>query len=250
MAGLSADPIVGQSYQPAPISRESVISKAAEEIRRLIRARNLKPGDPLPVEVKLSQLLGISRSSVREALRILDGVGLVEKQPGRRVTVKDPSKLVVQPVVAESALLTALGVVYRVRTIVEERCAELAARNCTEEDIVEMEGHLAQFGEALKRDDGPTAAHAHAAFHSAVVTAARNPVLAGLFQQVRFSIAEVAARVPDSLRDPRQPRVHAAVLDAVRSRDVRRARGAIRRHFRILTPMIEFVTRAGGPDGP
>ena len=246
MDGLSGDLIVGQEYQPGLITRESVISKAADEIRRLISARNLKAGEPLPVEVRLSQLLGISRSSVREALRILDGLGLVEKQPGRRVVVKDPSKLVVRRAVAESALLNALPLVYHVRTLVEERCVALAVQNCTEEEIAEMEGHLAQFGEALKREDAITASHAHAAFHSAMVAAARNPVIAALFEQVRFSISEVATRVPDSLKDPRQLGVHAAVLDGVRARDARRAHAAMRRHFRILAPLIEFVARSGG----
>src|SRR2546421_10284523 len=90
---MSIDPNVEQSYVPVPINRESVISKAADEIRRLIGARNLKPGDVLPVELKLSKSLGISRGSVREALRVLDGLGLVEKEPGRRVIVGDRAKI-------------------------------------------------------------------------------------------------------------------------------------------------------------
>ena len=75
------------AYSPAPIRRESVISQAAQEICRVIEAERLSPGEALPPETRLSALLGISRNSVREALRVLHGLGYVEKAAGRRVVV-------------------------------------------------------------------------------------------------------------------------------------------------------------------
>ena len=57
------------AYGPSPIKRDSVISQAAQEICRIIEAERLAPGDTLPPETRLSQMLGISRNSVREALR-------------------------------------------------------------------------------------------------------------------------------------------------------------------------------------
>ncbi|OLD98792.1 MAG: hypothetical protein AUG80_07030 [Candidatus Rokubacteria bacterium 13_1_20CM_4_68_9] len=75
-------------------------------------------------------------------------------------------------------------------------------------------------------------------------------MLTALFQQVRFSIAAVAERLPESLRDSRQASIHTAVLEAIRGRDARRARTATRRHFRMIAPLIEFVTRSGEQEGP
>src|SRR5256885_13692116 len=75
------------AYNPSPIKRESVISRAAQEICRFIEAERLGPGDALPPETTLSQMLGISRNSLREALRVLHGLGHVEKAAGRRVVV-------------------------------------------------------------------------------------------------------------------------------------------------------------------
>src|SRR5881296_3372966 len=118
---MSIDPNVEQSYVPVPINRESVISKAADEIRRLIGAGNLKPGDALPVESKLSK----------------------------------------SPPIGEAAFLKALPVVYKVRGLVEERCAELAALHRTEEEVAELENYLALFQEARKRGDPVAAAHNH-----------------------------------------------------------------------------------------
>ena len=62
------------AYSPTPIRRESVISQAAQEICRCIEAERLSPGDALPPETRLSEMLGISRNSVREALRVLHGL--------------------------------------------------------------------------------------------------------------------------------------------------------------------------------
>src|SRR5712675_2233159 len=75
------------AYSPTPIRRESVISQAAQEICRFIEAEKLGPGEALPPETRLSQMLGISRNSLREALRVLHGLGHVEKTAGRRVVV-------------------------------------------------------------------------------------------------------------------------------------------------------------------
>ena len=74
-------------YSPSPIRRDSVISQAAQEICRYIEAERLSPGEALPPETRLSQMLGISRNSLREALRVLHGLGHVEKTAGRRVVV-------------------------------------------------------------------------------------------------------------------------------------------------------------------
>src|SRR5262249_37747920 len=75
------------TYHPAPVRRDSVITRAAQDLCRLIDAEALGPGSPLPTETRLAQMLGISRNSVREALRVLHGLGYVEKAAGRRVVV-------------------------------------------------------------------------------------------------------------------------------------------------------------------
>src|SRR5262249_17867885 len=154
-------------------------------------------------ELKLSKSLGISRGSVREALRVLDGLGLVEKQPGRRVIVADRSRLEVALPIGEAALLEALPVGLKNRGTVGERVAARAAQYRTEEGVAELAGYVALFEEARKRGDPVSAAHNHQAFHAGLVAAARNPVLTMLFQQVRFSIAAIGERLPESLRDAR-----------------------------------------------
>jgi GntR family transcriptional repressor for pyruvate dehydrogenase complex len=231
------------AYSPVPIARESIITKAAEEIRRLITADGLRAGDSLPGEIELSRMLRISRNSVREALRILDGLGFVEKTPGKRVVVARGAARPTSQAVERSALLEAMPVAARVRQIVEECCAELAAAADDEVQIAELKSHLAAFEDARKRGDFPAAGEAHAAFHATLVEAARNPILASLFEQVSFVRSEMAREAQETLRDPRQLSLHAAILCAIHDRDGRRAAAAVRRHFRAVAPVIEFVTK-------
>lgn len=229
-------------YEPARLGRESLITKTAEEIRRLIREEHLAPGAPLPPETRLSKMLGISRNSVREALRILDGLGFVEKQPGRRVVVRSvtgsPSRFF-----DRNALADAVPALHQARMAIEQRAAALAATSATEAEVAEMESHLARFTEALKRGDLAAAADAHENFHGALVSAAKNPILSSLFVQVRSLMAEISSQGRMTLRERRQLPLHGAVVQAIRARDARRAVAAIRRHFDTVAPLVEFMSR-------
>src|SRR6478672_9755097 len=95
------------AYGPSPIKRDSVISQAAQEICRIIEAERLAPGDTLPPETRLSQMLGISRNSVREALRVLHGLGYVEKAAGRRVVVTAGAHAALEQAIARQDLAAA-----------------------------------------------------------------------------------------------------------------------------------------------
>src|SRR6476620_2546080 len=117
-------------YAPAPIRRDSVITRAAQELCRLIEAEDLKAGAPLPTATRLAQMLGISRNSVREALRGLDGLGHVEKAAGRRVVVTAGAEGG-KGIFNESVMIEAAPVANEVRSHIAQRCAELAAARMT-----------------------------------------------------------------------------------------------------------------------
>ena len=239
-------------YRPLPIRRESVTGKAAEEICRYIEAERLEPGQRLPSELQLASMLGISRNSLREALRILDGLGFVEKRPDTGIVVKGPG-LPTASAPGRQAILDALPVTVQMRTIIEVRCAELAAAAASDGNLAEMESHVSRFEEALKRGDLVAATQAHGAFHDALVAAAHNPYLAAIFQQVRFVIAEIG---PLALRRTSwrrvQREIHREIFDALRRRDGRRAAAAVRKHFRDVGALVEFNVRhrrGGGENG-
>src|SRR5262245_844096 len=170
------------AYSPSPIKRDSVISQAAQEICRLIEAERLAPGDALPPETRLSQLLGISRNSVREALRVLHGLGYVEKAAGRRVVVTAASQGG-KSMFDESVLIEAAPIANEVRSHIAQKCAELAAERLTSAEFAEIERALAALEGAIARQDLAAAKAAHDAFHGLFLAGARNPLLVAMFNQ-------------------------------------------------------------------
>lgn len=237
-------------YRPALIARESVITKAAEEIRRLIKTERLRPDDPLPPETRLSQMLGISRNSVREALRILDGLGFIEKRPGRRVVVKSFCGPAVPKRLDRASLNDAVPVAYRVRLAIEERCAELLAQDGRQPAVAELESQVGRMRAALERRDPAAAAQAHEAFHASLVAATGNPVLSSMFESLRFVVGEMSRQGQGTFKRGRAVELHAAIVDAIRAHDPRAAAQAVRRHFRAVAPLAEFMAkepRSGRP---
>src|ERR1700757_323662 len=125
------------AYDPTPIRRDSVITQAAQEICRLIEAERLGPGDALPTESRLADLLGVSRNSVREALRVLHGLGYVEKAAGRRVIVTASAQSG-RSIFDERVLLEAAPLANLVRSQIAQQCVELAAERLTASELEDL----------------------------------------------------------------------------------------------------------------
>src|SRR5262245_30955106 len=223
------------AYSPAPIRRDSVISQAAQEICRVIEAERLSAGEALPPETRLSELLGISRNSVREALRVLHGLGYVEKAAGRRVVVTAASQGG-KSMFDESVLIEAAPVANEVRSHIAQRCAELAAERLTAPELAALE-------QAIARQDLAAAKAAHDAFHGLFLAGARNPLLVAMFNQAQVARLSNVSPEHKSFYDPRHLAHHRALLRALRKRDARAASAVVRRHFQSLGLMLEFVTR-------
>jgi DNA-binding FadR family transcriptional regulator len=230
------------AYNPSPIKRESVISQAAQEICRLIEAEKLSAGDALPPETRLSQMLGISRNSVREALRVLHGLGHVEKTTGRRVVVT-ASAQGGKSVFDESVLIEAAPIANDVRSHIAQKCAELAASRITAAELAELERALAALERAIARKDRAAAKSAHDAFHGRFLASARNPLLVAMFNQAQVARLSNVSPEHKSFYDPRHLEHHRALLRALRKRDARAARAVVRKHFQSLGLMLDFVSR-------
>jgi GntR family transcriptional repressor for pyruvate dehydrogenase complex len=231
------------AYNPTPIRRESVISQAAQEICRFIEAEKLGPGDALPPETRLSQMLGISRNSLREALRVLHGLGHVEKAAGRRVVVTAGAQGG-KSMFDESVLLEAAPIANEVRSHIAQKCAELSAERLTATEITELERALAALEQAIARSDMAAAKAAHDAFHGLLLASARNPLLVAMFNQAQVARLSNVAPEHRSFSDPRHLAHHRALLRALKKRDARAASAVVRRHFQSLGLMLEFVARA------
>lgn len=231
-------------YQPAPIRRDSVITRAAEELCRLIEAEDLGPGAPLPTETRLARMLGISRNSLREALRVLHGLGYVEKAAGRRVVVTAAARSG-KGMFDESVMLEAAPVANEVRSHLAQKCAQLAAERLTLAELAAMERALAAFEDAIARGDMAVAKGAHDSFYGQFLSGARNPLLVAMFNQAQAARLSNVSPEHRSFYDPRHLAHHRALLRALRKRDKAAARAVVRRHYHSLGQMLEVAARGG-----
>jgi GntR family transcriptional repressor for pyruvate dehydrogenase complex len=235
------------SYAPSPIRRDSVITQAAQEICRFIDAERLGPAGALPTETRLAQMLGISRNSVREALRVLHGLGYVEKAAGRRVVATAASRGG-KGIFDESVMLEAAPIANDIRSHVAQRCAELAADRLTAAELGEIELALGALETAIARQDMVAAKSAHDAFHGQFLAGARNPMLVAMFNQAQMARLSNVTPEHKGFYDPRHLLHHRALLRALRKRDAAAARAAVRRHFQSLGQMLDVAQ--GAPRKP
>lgn len=160
--------------------RESV----AEEIRRLIMSGQLAPGERL-YEDRLAEQLGVSRNPVREAIRALEGSGLVEVVPRRGAYV---SRL--DPFQASKLL--------ELRAVIEAYAARLAARNRTQADLDTLRTCLDEGAAASREGDHVRAAARHRDFHIGIERASGNdhlePVVGPLRHQTELVFSILADR--------------------------------------------------------
>jgi GntR family transcriptional repressor for pyruvate dehydrogenase complex len=215
-----------------PVRKTKVYAEVAAQIQRLIADGRLKPGDKLPPERELAEIFGVSRSSVRDAIRVLEMQGLVEPRHGDGTLVrKIPIDRLVQPFAnALSANKDLAADLFDMRKMLEPPLARAAAFRATDDDvraleqIVERQARRVAAGEVAIEDDN--------AFHYRIATAAKNQVvlrtmdiLMDLLSDSRVRSLQAPGRAEKSLEG------HRRILDAIRRRDPEAAAVRMRRHI-------------------
>jgi GntR family transcriptional regulator, transcriptional repressor for pyruvate dehydrogenase complex len=150
---------------------------AERTIRRKILDGSLAPGTLLPPEHDLAEQLGVTRPTVREAMRSLESAGLIERGARRRMAVTAPAKNIVINAMHEAIVLH--GISYRelweVQTAVEPLAARLAADNITDDLVERLRSNLDRTADCL--EDPIALAAADIEFHDLVAQAAQNHAL-------------------------------------------------------------------------
>jgi len=215
--------------------------QVAEQIRRLISSGQLKPGDLLPPERELAVKLGVGRSSIRDAVRTLEVMGILEPRQGHGTVVRDLSTDAL--VVPLASILTRkremVSELLDVRRMLEPALAARAARNATAEEIAEMGRILERHEAKLRR--GEQAMDEDGEFHYALALAARNSVVLRVLDVLMDLLRESRSR---SLQVKGRPRRsfegHRRILAAIQKRDAKAAEAAVRKH---LGEIEEIVLR-------
>jgi GntR family transcriptional repressor for pyruvate dehydrogenase complex len=221
-----------------PVSSSRMSEAIVRQIRELIRSEALRPGDRLPSERDLGERMGVSRVTVREALRILESSGLVEIRVGARggAFVTSPSA-VTEKIGTDLAELISLSPmtgaeVTEARQVFEVGIVPLIVERATEQDITALQEMIEQHRQALA--DGRYGMALSAAFHVRLAASAHNTAIEALVRSFHgpllMSLREAQVAAP--LMGHRGTTEHSDLVAAIAAREPDRAQDIMRAHLR------------------
>jgi GntR family transcriptional regulator, transcriptional repressor for pyruvate dehydrogenase complex len=234
------------------LARSTLAEQVASHMRDHIAKNQLRPGDPLPAEIELSQALGVSRGIVREASRLLVAAGLINVASGRRSRVQPLQDRVIKGFF-DHALATEQATTLQVlemRQALEVAAAGYAARRRDPEDIERLE----KIAHALREhvEDIPRFVEHDVRFHLALADATGNPFFKLFLSSIREIMAQSMKVGLISRRSQREIDVsleaHEEIFERVRAGEPEAAERAMRRHFVEAVEAIatEFAAPVGG----
>lgn len=240
----------------APISRtKSLVERSKEQLEALIIEGSLSPGELLPPERKLGEMLGVSRTVVREAVRSLTARGLLEVRSGSGTFVRALGASIIHDSVALLLRANRLSPeqIYEVRRVLEITTAGLAAERASAGEIAAMEGEIA----ALKQEHAPASEYAQRdfKFHVLLAESTGNPLFLALINSVSTITIRIMHQMYVAGTGKTPPwrstlLEHSAIVDRVRQRDAEGARRAMANHMDQALIRLKGVRLPGADDSP
>jgi GntR family transcriptional regulator, transcriptional repressor for pyruvate dehydrogenase complex len=177
------------------IRKKSIAEEIISELRSLIDAGHLIPGGKLPGERELSKMMNVSRPSLREALKVLSLLGVIENRPGSGTFLASSSDQWSMEPFSILFLLrkTTLFEIFDARKILEGGVAALAASHRTDDDLKDMEETLEKMRLNLGKPEIYTKMELE--FHRTIIEAAGNHVIADLMEKVYKLLTETRAHI-------------------------------------------------------
>lgn len=231
------------------IARKNKPFYVAEQIIQAIKDGHYKPGDKLPPERSLAAAMGVSRSSVREALSALQVLNILESRPGDGTYVKESAieaelEARVLPLLAES---DSPFMIFEARNAFEMGVVELAIDRATPEDYSPLDEALQRMRSSAAALDFEGYLKANLDFHMAIARATGNPLIERTMEQFweRTSQELLNAMLKRYWQDSVESslEIHEEILRAIKDRDKEVARGATRRHYQ--EPRDYFLQKGG-----
>lgn len=242
-----------EANRPAPKARfrvmrrkDDLVERVAQAIQGQVLDGRLQVGSRLPPEREFAERLGVSRTVVREAVRILVTKGLLETRHGIGTTVRAMTQ---EQVVKPMTLFfrscnqeVSVQQLHQVRSILEVESASLAAHQAQAEDIDDLRRICGEMEEAAQ--DRQRFAEKDAEFHRRLGQTSHNPLITLLLDSIRDLLAQVRTRVADEpgLVERVMPG-HLRILECVAARDAKGARAAMRDHLATALKIQKHVVR-------
>nr|WP_315278709.1 transcriptional regulator LldR [uncultured Acinetobacter sp.] len=229
-----------------------VSDKVVQDLRTLVEKNQMQVGDRLPAERKLCEQLGVSRSSLREAIQQLTSQGMLVSKVGAGTFLQQlPTNWSQYQIVQPLSNLIDEDPAYRfdvqeARMVLEGGTAWYAAQRATAEDLKKIRACYEQIAHFQILADDDQAAIADAKFHLAIAEASHNLVLIqmmrGLFDLLQYNVVLGRRKVYteahrfDQLHDQ-----HFQVMDAIERQDPEAARAAVCGHIEFVVQQVRMI---------
>lgn len=222
---------VGESiFRPVITENRLLPERVADQIADCIADGVYKPGDRLPGEYELAGMFGVGRSTVREAVKILVSKNVLKIQRGSGIYVCAQTGISDDPLgfrFVEDKKHLPLDL-YEARLLIDPPIAELAAQRATEEELEKIQQMCDLCAQQVSK--GEDYKEADVQFHSLIARATHNPVFSNLIPILHRSAPVFIDLTPQDFRLSTIPS-HQAMVDAIRTRDVQKAREAALQHL-------------------
>ena len=215
-----------------PVQKARVVEGIIEQLKALIGTRHYPPKSRLPSERDMARRLGVSVPSLREALRTLAVMGVVDTRHGSGTRVADSSANLFRVPFEFLMRLDpiAIGELFETRVLIEVFLAGRAAGNRTAEDLAAMDAALRDMRSA--GSDTAAAVEADVRLHEAIAAAGRNRVLHRLMGCLRDEIrVQMKTAVPGVEDRAAMLAYHAEIVEAIRDGNPEEARRAMKKHM-------------------
>ncbi|NQU15215.1 MAG: FadR family transcriptional regulator [Desulfobacteraceae bacterium] len=232
------------------ISRRKLADSVIDEIKGMIDRGDLKEGDKLPNQNDFAAQLGVSRTVLREALQILDQLGVIEQRPKYGTVIRAKAALLysahlIPPLISDNRATLEL---IQARRIIEVGSAELAAVKATGKQIKEMGTLVEDMAKMQQEDDAIRYTEKNIAFHLLIAKASHNRFMVHLLVTIRGFMeqwTQESLSVIPGLMD-RSSKYHKAIFEAIRDKNPRKAGTSMKKHMSdFLTSLERYYKMTG-----
>ena len=231
---------------PDFIQRVHVRDMALEQLKRYISANDILPGQKLPSERELAEQLGVARNSLREALRALETVGLIESRVGDGTFLVSQTGARIGRTIGLRLAIWGGTIleIHNARKMIEIETARVAAENATDDDIRQLAEQLClmdvadQFRDYISADMN---------FHRLIAQASKNQIIAEIVTNLTQMLEEILKETPMDELSTRadESRGHHRVLAAISAHNANEAAQVMREHLNFSMEMWMAIVSLG-----
>jgi GntR family transcriptional repressor for pyruvate dehydrogenase complex len=228
-----------------PVSRVTLGEQVAAQLSDQITQGRWRPGEKLPSEAELCAALRIGRSTLREALKSLAFVGMVQMRPGDGTYVIEESGPLIDRILSRGLLKTEkeLQDVGEARVLIESEIAALAAARAESDDLEQLDALMEQMKLSLA-GSGRRFVDLDVEFHLTIAKSAKNQMFFELLTPIRGVLTEWISKSQElpGIKESAY-RQHGKILAAIRSREPEKARHAMRTHLQTCEKVFNLIGR-------